>query len=41
MAVVTRETVAADAISVLEHCGERAWVIGEIIADEEQRVRVD
>ncbi len=41
MAVVTRETVAADAVSVLERCGERAWVIGEIIADEEQRVRVD
>jgi len=41
MVAVIEPSAADAALAVLEACGEQAWVIGEIIEDEQHRVHVD
>ena len=41
MVAVVEPSATDAALAVLEACGEQAWVIGEIIEDEEHRVHVD
>ena len=41
MVAVVDPGVTEAALSVLEACGEQAWLIGEIVADPDEGVRVD
>jgi len=41
MVAIVEPGATDTALAVLEACGEQAWVIGEIIKDEDHRVQVD
>jgi phosphoribosylformylglycinamidine cyclo-ligase len=41
MIAIIAPALAEAALSKLRECGEQAWIVGEVIADHEQAVRVD
>ena len=40
MTVVVAAAAAEEAMAILKDCGERAWIIGEVIRDKYQRVHI-